>query len=240
MINRTSPIPMYLQVKVELENKIKSGELKAGDRIYSENELCQRYGVSRITAKKSLDELVKDGYLYRIQGRGSFVQGPRIDHKLSNFYSFTEEVKARGMVAGATVLNVEKIEPDQEIMDYLGIADTEMVYYIRRLRKADDAIIALDHSYIPCSVCGYISKEDLSNHSLYEILNNHGVVPDKAVESFYADSLCEEEARLLGESIGSAALKIRRLTYSQNQLIEYNYRYYKGNQYTYTVELDVK
>ena len=64
MIDRTNPIPMYLQVKSELEKMIKSGELKPGDRIYSESELCEKYNVSRITAKKSLDELVQDCLLY--------------------------------------------------------------------------------------------------------------------------------------------------------------------------------
>ena len=63
MIDRTNPIPMYLQVKNELEQMIKSGELKSGDRIFSESELCDMYSISRITAKKSLDDLVTDGYV---------------------------------------------------------------------------------------------------------------------------------------------------------------------------------
>ena len=240
MIDRTNPIPMYLQVKNELEKMIKSGELKPGDRIYSESELCEKYNVSRITAKKSLDELVQDGCVYRIQGRGSFVQGPKIDHKLSNFYSFTEEVKARGMIAQSIILNTEIVVPDQEVIENLNLESNEKVYFIRRLRMANDAIIALDNSYIPCSICEHLTKEDLTNHSLYEMLNMQGVVPDKAVESFLAVGLNEEEANLLGEKVGTASLKVCRKTYCKNRLIEYNYRFYKGNQYFYTVELNVK
>lgn len=136
MIDRTNPIPMYLQVKNELEQMIKSGELKSGDRIFSESELCDMYSISRITAKKSLDDLVTDGYVYRIQGRGSFVKGPKIDHRLTNFYSFTEEVKARGMTPSSVILNAEIITPDDEVKENLNLGADEKVYYIRRLRLA--------------------------------------------------------------------------------------------------------
>lgn len=240
MIDKTNPIPMYLQVKKELEAMINSGQIKPGERIYSESELCERYGISRITAKKSLDELANEGCVYRIQGRGSFAQGPKIAHKLSNFYSFTEEVKARGMVPSSTILNVEVVTPNEEVKEKLQLDKNQQVYYIRRLRMADNDVIVLDHSYISCSICTHLSREDLEQHSLYEVLNSQGVKPEKAVESFYAVSLLEEEARLLGEPSGTASLKVCRLTYSKNQLIEYNYRYYKGDQYRYTVELNIK
>lgn len=240
MIDRTNPIPMYLQVKNELEQMIKSGELKSGDRIFSESELCDMYSISRITAKKSLDDLVTDGYVYRIQGRGSFVKGPKIDHRLTNFYSFTEEVKARGMTPSSVILNAEIITPDDEVKENLNLGADEKVYYIRRLRLANDAVIVLDHSFIPCSLCAHLTKEDLTNHSLYEMLSMQGVVPDKAVECFLAVGLNETEADLLGEKVGTASLKVCRKTYCKDRLIEYNYRFYRGNQYCYTVELNVK
>lgn len=240
MIDRTNPIPMYLQVKNELEQMIKSGELKSGDRIFSESELCDMYSISRITAKKSLDDLVTDGYVYRIQGRGSFVKGPKIDHRLTNFYSFTEEVKARGMTPSSVILNAEIITPGDEVKENLNLGADEKVYYIRRLRLANDAVIVLDHSFIPCSLCAHLTKEDLTNHSLYEMLSMQGVVPDKAVECFLAVGLNETEADLLGEKVGTASLKVCRKTYSKDRLIEYNYRFYRGNQYCYTVELNVK
>lgn len=101
-------------------------------------------------------------------------------------------------------------------------------------------MIVLDHSFIPCSLCAHLTKEDLTNHSLYEMLSMQGVVPDKAVECFLAVGLNETEADLLGEKVGTASLKVCRKTYSKDRLIEYNYRFYRGNQYCYTVELNVK
>lgn len=237
MIDKTSPVPMYHQLKEMLENLIKSGELKPGDRIYSENELCEMYDVSRITAKRALDEMVKAGYLYRLPGRGSFVQGRKIDHKLSNFYSFTEEVRKQGMVPSSKMIELSVIEADEFISEGLEIPEGEKVTFIKRLRMADDVVIALDFSFIPIAVCSSITWEELDNNSLYHVLTQKGIVPERAVESFSAELLTEEDARLLNSQPGTASLKVCRKTYSGDKLIEYNYRYYKGQQYCYKVEL---
>ena len=95
MIDKTSPVPMYYQLKEMLENLIKSGELKPGDRIYSENELCEMYDVSRITAKRALDEMVKAGYLYRLPGRGSFVQGRKLITSCQIFIHLQKRYESR-------------------------------------------------------------------------------------------------------------------------------------------------
>lgn len=237
MIDKSSPIPMYFQLKEKLESMIKSGELKVGDRIYSENELCEMYDVSRITAKRALDEMVKEGYLYRLPGKGSFIQGRKIDHKLSTFYSFTEQVESQGMVPGSKIVEIKKISADEVISEALVIEEGTKVIFIKRLRMADDSIIALDHSFIPLTVCDDITFEELENNSLYQVLRNKGIIPDRAVEEFFAELLAEDDAKLLEAKPGTATLKVGRKTYSQDRLIEYNYRYYKGNQYRYTVEL---
>ncbi len=237
MIDKTSPIPMYFQLKEMLKGMIKSGDLKPGDRIYSENELCEMYDVSRITAKRALDEMVREGYLYRLPGRGSFVQGRKIDHTLSNFYSFTEEVKKQGLEPSSKIIELKVIPADELVSEALGIEEGASVTFVQRLRMADDSVIALDHSYIPLSVCERITFEELENNSLYQVLRGKGITPDRATESFFAEPLMEEDAGLLNMETGTAALKVCRLTYNNDRLIEFNYRYYKGQQYRYTIEL---
>lgn len=237
MIDKTSPIPMYFQLKEQMERLIESGELKQGDRVYSENELCEMYDVSRITAKRALDELVKSGYINRLAGKGSFVQGRKIDHRLSNFYSFSEEVKKQGMKPSSELIKAKVIEVDEYISKQLGIDRGSKVNYIKRLRKADDRIIALDRSFIPLSICGVITQEELASNSLYEVLIKKGVTPDRATESFFAETTSQEDAKLLGMDEMVASLKVCRKTYCKDKQIEYNYRFYKGQQYCYTVEL---
>ncbi|MDO4343553.1 MAG: GntR family transcriptional regulator [Eubacteriales bacterium] len=237
MIDKMSPIPIYFQLKEKLQGLIEAGELKKGDRIYSENELCEMYDVSRITAKRALDELVKDGYINRLPGRGSFVQGSKIEHQLSNFYSFSEEVKKKGMVPSSVIVKLEVIEADEFISGNLGIKKGDKVHYLKRLRKADDRLIALDRSFIPLTVCSRLTKEELDNNSLYQVLTNKGIVPERATEYFYAEIISDRDAELLNMKRGQASLKVGRKTYCQERLIEYNYRYYKGQQYSYSVEL---
>lgn len=237
MIDKTSPIPMYLQLKEQLEKLIETGKLQEGDRIYSENELCEMYDVSRITAKRALDELVKSGYINRLPGRGSFVQNRKIEHRLSNFYSFSEEIKKRGMVPSSVVIKLEIVEADELVSAHLGIGRGDKVYYIKRLRKADDRIIALDRSFIPVTVCSQLTLEELDNNSLYQVLTEKGIIPERATESFFAEIISEKDAELLQMRKGQASLKVCRKTYSKDRPIEYNYRYYKGQQFCYSVEL---
>jgi GntR family transcriptional regulator len=227
---------MYFQLKEELIALIKNGTLATGDKIYSETDLCNKYEVSRITAKRALNELVQEGYIERIPGRGSFISRARIDHALNAFYSFTEEIKKLGMVPSSKILKCEKIVPNSDICSRLNITNGK-VYYIMRQRFADGEIIALDHSYIPCSILPSIDQKSLETESLYEKLTNIGYMPERAIESFTATQISAEEAKLLEMEEKSAALKVYRLTYHENQVIEYNYRYYKGNRYIYTIEL---
>jgi len=227
---------MYFQLKEKIIEQIKSNVLRVGDRVYSETELCEMFNVSRITAKRVLNELVQEGYIERIPGKGSFVRSSPIDHVLSTFYSFTEEIKKLGMTPSSRIINFEKITPDAELKKQLNMKSGK-VYYLRRQRLADNEVIALDHSFIPYSILGNINAEELETHSLYEILTLKGYMPDRAIESFTASLLSDENAKLLEAEPESPTLKVYRKTYFKDQIIEYNYRYYKNNRYIYTIEL---
>ncbi|MGX8700432.1 GntR family transcriptional regulator [Caproiciproducens sp.] len=229
-------IPIYYQLKEILISKIRDGEYALGDKVPSETELCNTFQVSRITAKRTLDEMVHEGYIERIPGRGSFVCHTHIEHALSQFYSFTEEVKRLNMTPSAHILNLERIKPGKELNKLLNL-NGENVIYIRRQRLANNRVIALDHSFIPEKFYGEIDKEDLLENSLYKILERNGCRPDRAVESFMAASLSREEAELLSMKEGEAALKVTRHAFHGKETVEYNYRYYKNDCYTYSIEL---
>ncbi|WP_312692660.1 GntR family transcriptional regulator [Caproiciproducens sp.] len=237
MIDKTSLVPMYDQVKDDLIQLIRNGEIQVGEKIDSESEICEKYGVSRITAKRALNEMVNEGYINRIPGRGSFVTDIRISHMLSSFYSFTEEIKRLGMTPSDTILNFDLIVPQSNITDFFHLPKGEKVLYIRRQRLANNEVIALDHSYIHPSVGSRFTREQLQVNSLYTLLALYDALPDRAVESFTAESVNPKDARLLMVEKGSAALKVERKTYCKDRPIEYNYRYYKGNKYIYTIEL---
>lgn len=240
MLDRNSPLPMYLQVKNELIKRIQDGEFKVGEKIYSENEICQIYSVSGITAKRVLNEIAQEGCISRQPGRGSFVtKTTPISHVLTNFYSFTEEMRLRGMTPSSELVNLEWVVPPEKGVQFLGQKEGEKALLIRRKRFSDGELITLDYSYLHCVACDQVTEQRLETMSLYEILRENGVVPHRAVESFDAVSLSKEDAALMGVAEGAAILRVQRCTYSDDKPIEYNYRYYMPNRYQYSIELNL-
>lgn len=238
MLDRNSPLPMYHQVKNNLIKLIQNGDFKVGDKIYSEREICQIYSVSGITAKRVLNEMAQEGYITRHPGRGSFVtKTAPISHLLTKFYSFTDEMKLRGMTPSCQLLNLEWAVPPEKGIQFLQLKEGEKALLVKRKRFSDGELITLDHSYLHCSACPQVTEQRLETMSLYEILRANGVIPHRAIESFDAISVGKEDAILMGVTTGTALLRVHRCTYSDDKPIEYNYRYYMPNRYLYSIEL---
>ena len=126
-VNSDSPVPLYYQLKEIIVDSISKGEYGVGDLLPSENQLCKMYNVSRSTSQKALDELVHEGILTRKQGVGTFVAPPRIEQELSNFYSFSDAIKARGYEHEAKVLSISVAPSTPKQAEMLKISPEERV-----------------------------------------------------------------------------------------------------------------
>ena len=113
IIHRNSPIPIYYQLKEILLKKIRTGEWVPGALIPSERELCETYGISRMTARQAISDLVNEGVCYREQGRGTFVSPRKIQQQLQHLSGFTDDIRARGQLPGTKVL-VSAMRPANE------------------------------------------------------------------------------------------------------------------------------
>src|SRR5579875_2995284 len=100
-----SIIPLYHQLKGILRDKIESGVWKPDELIDSEHQLMSQYNVSRNTVKRAIEDLVQEGLLRRVQGKGTFVSFPKIEHSLSGFYSFSKVMKSKGIEARDVILS---------------------------------------------------------------------------------------------------------------------------------------
>ena len=200
----------------------------------TEAELAQRYQVSRITAKRALDELVRQGRAFRQQGRGTFVAQTRI-RDISGFGSFTEDMKARGLVPSAKVLEFRQTDADADTQKRLQLAKGEQVYFLKRLRLANDEPVAVETAYLPCRLCPGLINEDLSGNSLYAVLAaKYQIVPTWADAEFEARIATKEEAALLGMGANKPVLSARRVTYSANyDIIEAVTSVYRGDRFTF-------
>ena len=238
MVDRGSPIPIYFQLKETLIKMIDDEVFKVGDKIYTESEVCRTYGVSSITAKRVLDELAQEGFITRHPGRGSFVtQKKPISHTLTNFYSFTEELRQKGLKPSSETVYFGLENPPSKCAELFKLEKGEKILKIQRKRFAENNLVALDFSHLRSSAGEFINEKMLESASLYEIFQANGLTPDYAEESFDAVQLGREDAKIMNLSHGVATLKVTRQTYSNGIPFEYNYRYYVPNTYLYSIKL---
>ena len=227
-------LPMYYRIQKAILEQIQDGQLRPGGLLPSEAELAQQYQVSRITAKRALDDLVRLGRAYRQQGRGTFVAQPRI-REISGFRSFSEDIRARGFVPSSQILEFTQTAPDEAARERLHLPEGEQVYLLKRLRLASDEPVAIETACLPCRICPGLLAEDLSRGSLYNILmQKYQVVPTWADAEVEAAAASREEATLLKLKPGIPVLSARRVTYAANyDAIETVVSVYRGDRFTF-------
>lgn len=238
-LDHESFIPLYHQLKEIIEQEIGLGEWKPGDKISSENELRQMYDISRNTVQKALDELVQEGVLQRRQGRGTFVSKPKIDQPLTGFYSFSKVIADQGMNAKDIIIDLKTLEADYKIAEKLQINQGEEVISLQRLRTANNEPIILETSYLPKSIVKELSREDLENLSLYDLLEERfGVIVIKAKESFEPVLIRKYEEEFLGVKAGTPGLLLDRVAYDmEGRIVEYCRSIVRGDRCRFYTEL---
>ena len=135
-LDKTSHIPLYLQLTAQLIHMIEEGELKPGDKIASERELSEILKVSRITSRLAIQELFKSGLIYREQGRGTFIAESKM-RNVQGFTSFTENMIKRGMKPGSQIFLQEVIPAEDTLARILHINPGDPALHLVRLRTAD-------------------------------------------------------------------------------------------------------
>ncbi|WP_026571286.1 MULTISPECIES: GntR family transcriptional regulator [Sediminibacillus] len=237
MINNKR-IPLYLQLMDKIIEKINAQEYREQEKLPSERELCDMYGMSRITVRQAMQELEREGYIYKLHGKGTFVAPKSYSQNLVKLYSFTDEMRKIGKIPTSKVLSFEAVEAEEAIGSKMGIHPKEEVYKVVRLRLADEEPLMYETSYIPVAKFPGLTQETLDKQPMYEVFyNDYNIPVNKAVESFSPTLVREEEAKHLRISSKQTAMLIKRYAYSDKQLIEYTITVARGDKFEYKVEL---
>lgn len=241
-IDRTSPLPLYIQLEKALLERIRSRGLRPGDRLPTEAEIEREFPVSRATIRMSLNRLVADGHIERVQGRGSYVARPRPMHQ-SLLNSFTENMKAQGYRPHRRVLRSETVQPGEEVRTALQL-QRGRCQHIERLLLADDRPIAVARTWIPVECLNgrvdLLSAEALGSGSLYELLQGPeiGMLLDRGEETVRAALADSDDAALLECAVGSATLVVRRTSFASSaRPVEWSVMTFSADRYEYHVEL---
>lgn len=236
---KTGPLPRYYQLKEIIREKMRNGDWTEGQLIPSERELCEQYGISRMTVRQSITELVKEGFLYREQGKGTFVARPKITQQLMRLTGFSEDMKAREWRPGAQILAVEMWPSDETVAKNLRLKEGQPVFKLHRLRLANSEPLALETTCISFMGCESLLEENLEHNSLYNLLTNkYGLNIREAEQEIEAGLANAAEAELLKMAEGGPVLRMCRTTYvERNQVVEYAQSVYRGDKYKFYARL---
>ena len=241
-LERTNPLPLYYQLKEVLKQQIRSGHLAPHTAIPSEPELVANYHVSRATVRQALSELVHEGLLYRQHGKGTFVCEPRVQQTQSELTSLTEEIQRRGKRPGGLLLVSELIRGSETVRKQLSLLDTEQTIRLERLRTANDIPIAYEVDYLPYPRAAsiYQRAKELSDGSLYNLMNSEGLNPYIVEQKIRVGTATVREAELLRIPPGEAGLHFTSTAFDlTGSPIEYSETFFPGTQYDFHVTLRV-
>lgn len=229
--------PLYLQVKKSIEEVVRRGVIGPGDALPSERDIAARADVSRVTVRKAMQDLVKDGLLVQRHGSGTFVapRVERVEQSLSLLTSFTEDMARRGLVVRSEWLDRGIYAPSPEETMVLGLSSTDMVARVSRLRIASETPLAIERASLSAAV---LPEPASIGSSLYAALQKTGNRPVRAVQRISAANLGEADAQLLGVPAGVASLNIERISYlASGKVIEFTRSVYRGDTYDFVAEL---
>lgn len=235
-----SPVPLYTQIREILRARIFDGTYQAHEQMPSESELMRAFEVSRITVRQALGDLQKQGLIFKIHGKGTYVSQPKAFQNLGRLQGFGEAMSSMGYETFSKVVNFQIVAADKTVAKKLHLAENDMVAEIRRVRYLNRAPISLDVSYLPQAVGERLIKEDLTNRDIFLILeNDYGYSLGQAelqIEAMLAD---ESLGRLIHLEEGSPILRIERLTYTvANQPLDFEYLYYRGDAFQYRLRIE--
>lgn len=234
-IDHTSPIPLYLQIEQKLRELITEDEYKKGKLLPNEVDLSRQLGISRNTLRQAINKLVMDGLLVRKKGKGTKVAEPNVSSRAVNWFSFTHEMKAKGIAVRNFELHISWETPDDQLAQFFEIPKSKKVLKIVKLRGKIEGPFVYFISYMHPRI-GLTGEEDYTK-PLYELLeDNFSIIAktsNEEISAILADEFLAEKLQL---NLNDPVLFRKRYVLDPGgRPVEYNLGYYRGDSFTYTI-----
>ncbi|MCD6291233.1 MAG: GntR family transcriptional regulator [Anaerolineae bacterium] len=238
-IDHSSAVPLYHQIRENLRDLIESGRLEPGAALPPERELAEQYGVSRLTVRQAISELVRDGLLIRQHGVGTFVAPPKLSQVQPVALSFTQRMIQAGHTPASRVLSCEIAPASHNVARHLDIPPGAPVIRLARVRLADGQPVMLEITHLPADRFPGLVDEDFRTQSLYTILaTRYQVTIAEAIQTMEPVALTAYEAEQLHAQEGSAALFVEVTASSpEGWVAEYSRAVVRGGTSRYVFHL---
>lgn len=232
-------IPRHEQVSNWLREQIQSGVYEPGDQLPSESALGDQFGVSRVTVRRALQTVENEGYIYRRQGLGSFVQTPPVRQGLVRLTDFAQDMRQAGLKARSEVLAQKLESATPRVANLLGLKPGDKVERLDRLRLADTTPIAFDRTFLPVFYAQLLRGHDLEHETIYTVLASYDIDVERGRYRIEAVDAPDDVAEYLGIPAASAVLRISRTSFATGgKIIYYQQRFYRSDRVAYELELE--
>ena len=224
----------YERIRQQLLSEIATGAFLAGEAFPSENEVADRFAVSRMTARRALSELEKEGYLTRTPGKGNILKKPGFSQGFFTVKPFKVYAEEQNAVPSTSVLKAELTDLSREGQDKLGV---KRAVFVHRLRSLDGDVVIEEQRYLRPDLCAAILKEDLANESIHDLLIHKLKLPlTKVRQQLSAVVLDPVKAELFGCPENTPAFLLERVTYTFSEPVTWVTYVMRGDSYTFSNE----
>lgn len=237
-LDRNSTTSLFIQIENDIRNRIEDGTYKTGDKIPTENELIALYDVSRITIRRAVQDLTEEGVLIKKQGKGTFIQGRKIQRKIRHTISFTQSCQQSGMIAGCLVTKREVLATDTLDLKEKDLFGDDRVIHIQRVRTANDVPVICENNYFAYSHYAFLLDEPL-NESLYALLASRYDIQVGAPRNSYIDLAAADPslAAMLKVTSGEPLFLLSTEIYdTREQLIHVGKQFIVGSRYRFYLD----
>lgn len=238
-VNRESSQALFSQIEEIIRDGIENGVWLPNTPIPSERDLSSIYGLSRMTVRRAIDQLVTEGLLYRVNGKGTFVSDAKVKFRALSLAGLREQTIEMGYSPSAKLLGIQRILATKKNAIILQVDEDEPLFLIERVVYGDNIPLGLLMSFIPVRRCKDLDKADLANSSLYSILrNDYGILIKRASETLETSLATPRESLLLNVNNGSPMFILRIIMYDTDECpIEYVKVVFRGDRIQLSLEL---
>ena len=226
---------LYQQLAHSIKKAVDEQKLKENDKIPAENEFCKIYDLSRTTVRQALDILEKDGYIYKLRGKGSYVSTPKIYQNRSSFSKFYDDMRSLGKVPVSKIISLKIKVADAYVREKMQLEENEMLCQIKWIRYGNNEPLIYETINLNYKLVDGIEMKELTDKKLYDILSEeYGIKMTHGKELFYPCKLDINEAKNLGLKENDLGMKVERVVFQGKDVVEYTTSTVRGDRFIYT------
>lgn len=234
-IDKKSEIPLYQQLAHSIKKAVDEQKLKENDKIPAENEFCKIYDLSRTTVRQALDILEKDGYIYKLRGKGSYVSTPKIYQNRSSFSKFYDDMRSLGKIPVSKIISLKVKVANAYVKEKMQLEENDLICQIKWVRYGNNEPLIYETINLNYKLVDGIETKELTEKKLYDILTEeYEIKMTHGKELFYPCKLDLNEAKNLGLKENDLGMKVERIVFQGKDVVEYTTSTVRGDRFIYT------